>query len=76
MATIKHLVIPLLLTTLLICRKERQFDKKNKTKWTRIHPIAAPKMGFSATHLWKSQANGISGIIMRNLYSAWQFAFT
>jgi len=55
MATIKHLVIPLLLTTLLICRKERQFDKKNKAKWTRIHPIAAPKMGFSAMGLLKSQ---------------------
>jgi len=49
------LAIPLLLITLLICRKVKQFNKKNEAKWTRIHPIAAPKMGFSATPFLKSQ---------------------
>jgi len=57
MATIKRLGIPLLFKTSLICMNERWLNKKNRAKRKRTHPIAAPKMGFSATHLVNSQWN-------------------
>jgi len=73
MATIKHLVRTLLLTTLLICTKVHWYDKKNNVKWKRMHPIVAPKLGFSAMHLLKIPMESWTSLLIIS-YSIWQLA--